>query len=125
LFNSTVQKFDIYQFFKHSVRGWNPKIEYCLKYLFNKKTGVQREKRMSNNYNGDSYSLAASYRLKLSSIALIVFLAIAAVCFYLKMIGVINDVDYYAVLFGLVVVALVLTFLFGKLSKKRRDSTIH
>ncbi len=80
---------------------------------------------MSNNYNGDSYSLAASYRLKLSSIALIVFLAIAAVCFYLKMIGVINDVDYYAVLFGLVVVALVLTFLFGKLSKKRRDSTIH
>jgi len=80
---------------------------------------------MSNSYTCAAYSLAASYRLKLSSIALIVFLAIAAVSFYLKMNGVIDDVTYYALLFGLVVVALVLTFLFGKLSKKHRDSTIH
>lgn len=80
---------------------------------------------MLNSYAGAEYNSASSYRLKLSSIALIVFLAIAAVFFYLKINGVLDDVTYYAILFGLVVAALILTFLFGKLSKKRRDSTIH
>ncbi|MGD6808838.1 MAG: hypothetical protein ACQCN3_03985 [Candidatus Bathyarchaeia archaeon] len=79
---------------------------------------------MFSNLNGGSNGLAASYRLKLSSIALIVFLMIAGICLYLNLTGVISDIIYYAILIGLVVAALVLTYLFGRISKKR-DSTIH
>jgi O-antigen/teichoic acid export membrane protein len=78
---------------------------------------------MSNDSNRDSSRPAAVYRLKLSTVAVIVFLAVAAVCFYLQSTGVINDIVYYGVLLGLIVAALVLTYVFGKISKKRYTST--
>ena len=74
---------------------------------------------MFNSLEGGNTSLAASYRMKLSSIALIVFIIIAAICFYLKLSGVITDLIYYAILFGLIVAALVLTLVLGRISKKR------
>lgn len=80
---------------------------------------------MSNDLNGASSNLAASYRLKLSSIALIVFLAVAAVCFYLKLTDAISDILYYGVLVGLIVAALILTLVLGKISKKRYDSAVN
>ncbi len=80
---------------------------------------------MSNMLNGGSIGLAASYRLKLSSIALIVFIVIAGVCFYLNLTGLLSDIIYYGILIGLIIAALVLTYLFGRISKKRHDSTIH
>jgi hypothetical protein len=60
--------------------------------------------------------------MKLSSIALIVFIIVAAICFYLKLSGIINDVTYYVVLFGLIVAALVITLVLGRISKKRYSS---
>jgi hypothetical protein len=80
---------------------------------------------MSNSQNRGNSNAAASYRLKLSTIALIVFLVVAALCFYLRSAGIISDLIYYIVLISLIVVALILTFVFGRISKKRFDSTIH
>ncbi|MGD6934557.1 MAG: hypothetical protein ACQCN5_10160 [Candidatus Bathyarchaeia archaeon] len=80
---------------------------------------------MSKRLSGGSYSLATGYRMKLSSIALIVFIVVAGAFFYLNLTGVISDIVYYIVLVGLLVGAIVLTFLFGRISKKRHDSTIH
>ena len=51
---------------------------------------------MSNNSNDGNSNAAASYRLKLSTIALIAFLAVAAVSFYLRSTGIISDLIYYA-----------------------------
>ncbi len=80
---------------------------------------------MSNNKNRGNSDAAAGYRLKLSTVALIVFLAVAAVCFYLRSTGIISDLVYYIVLVSLIVAALILTFVFGRISKKRYDSTTH
>lgn len=80
---------------------------------------------MSNSSNRGNSDAAASYRLKLSTIALIAFLALAAVSFYLRSAGIINETIYYAVLVSLIVAALILTFVFGRISKKRYDSTTH
>ncbi|XHH09381.1 MAG: hypothetical protein ACFCUE_01800 [Candidatus Bathyarchaeia archaeon] len=74
--------------------------------------------------NNAFYGVTASYRLKLSSITFIVFLVVAGVCFYLNLTGLLSDIVYYAILIGLIVAALVLTYLFGRISKKH-DSTMH
>jgi Flp pilus assembly protein TadB len=97
------------------------KTEYSLKYCTTN-TQLQRGKKVYNSLDAGNTGLAASYRMKLSSIALIVFLIVAAICFYLKLSGVINDVTYYVVLFGLIVAALVLTLVLGRISKKRYSS---
>jgi hypothetical protein len=80
---------------------------------------------MSSNESGSGQSTAANYRLKLSTIALIVFLVIAGVSFYLRSAGIITDIIYYVILVSLIVVALVLTFILGRISKKRYNSTTH
>jgi hypothetical protein len=98
------------------------KPEYPLKYA-QTKLWYPRGKSMSNSSKDGTINAAASYRLKLSTIALIAFLAIAAVSFYFRSTGIISDLIYYALLVSLIVVALILTFVFGKISKKRYSST--
>jgi hypothetical protein len=99
------------------------KPEYPLKYAQTKISGTKEEKSMSTSSNDGTQNEAANYRLKLSTIALIAFLAIATVSFYLRSTGIISDLIYYALLVSLIVVALILTFVFGKISKKRYSST--
>ena len=60
-----------------------------------------------------------SYRLKLSTVALLVFLAAAFLAFYLRATGVLGDMTYYGALVGLIVASLVVTIMLGRMAKKR------
>jgi membrane associated rhomboid family serine protease len=78
---------------------------------------------MSNN-SKDGYSkLASEYRLKLSTVAFVVFLVFAVVVFILRNTGVLGEIEYFVALFGLIIVALVVTFVLGRKAKKRYNST--
>ncbi len=74
---------------------------------------------ISNEQNSKS---AGKYRLKLSTVALAVFLAAALLLFYLKTENVIGDMAYLAGLIGLVISALIATFTFGRIAHKRYPS---
>ena len=63
--------------------------------------------------------IARSYRLKLSTVALAVFLAVAFLAFYLRTIGVIGDVEYFVGLVSLIIAALIVTIILGRMAKKR------
>jgi hypothetical protein len=67
--------------------------------------------------------LARSYRLKLSTVALVVFLVIAFLVFYLRAIGIIGDVEYYVGLVSLIIAALIVTIILGRMAKKRYASS--
>ncbi len=60
-----------------------------------------------------------SYRLKLSTVALIIFLGLTFLAFYLRAIDVLGDVEYFLGLVGLIVAAMVVTLMLGRLAKKR------
>jgi len=60
-----------------------------------------------------------SYRLKLSTVALIVFLGFTFLAFYLRAIDVLGDLEYFLGLVGLIVAAMVVTLMLGRMAKKR------
>jgi hypothetical protein len=60
-----------------------------------------------------------SYRLKLSTVALIIFLGLTFLAFYLRVIGVLGDLEYFFGLVGLIVAAMVVTLMLGRVAKKR------
>lgn len=78
---------------------------------------------MSNSLSGDNHGLASKYRLKLSKVALAVFLAIALITFFLRIIRVIGDMEYFAGLVSLVIAALIVTVILGRVAKKRYNSS--
>ncbi len=67
--------------------------------------------------------LARSYRLKLSTVALAVFLVVAFLVFYLRTIDVIGDVEYFVGLVSLIIAALIVTIILGRMAKKRYVSS--
>ncbi len=63
------------------------------------------------------------YRLKLSTVALVVFLAFAVLAFYLRNTGIIGDIEYLLSLGGLITAAIIVTVILGKFAKKRYASS--
>lgn len=63
--------------------------------------------------------IVRSYRLKLSTVALVVFLVAAFLVFYLRTIGFIGDVEYFVGLVSLIIAALIVTIMLGRMAKKR------
>jgi Na+/glutamate symporter len=76
-----------------------------------------------NNLSGGNHGLASKCRLKLSTVALAVFLAIALIAFVLRNIGAIGDVEYVVGLVSLVIAALIVTVILGRVAKKRYTIT--
>jgi Na+/glutamate symporter len=74
---------------------------------------------VSNSSSGGNHGLASKYRLKLSTVALAVFLVIALIAFILRNIGAIGDVEYVVGLVSLVIAALIVTVILGRVAKKR------